>query len=228
MLCGSAFKNKGVQRCWTRWSTSCRRRSTCRRVPGHDDDDKEVVRHADDSEKFAALAFKLMTDPYVGQLTFVRVYPGVLKSGRLGLQPRSAARRNASAGSCRCTPNQREEIKEILAGDIAACVGLREVTTGETCAIRPQSSRSRKCSFPEPVISQAVEPKTKADQEKMGIALQPSGAGRSDVPRHRPTKSPARPSSRAWASCTSKLLSNASSASSRAKSKVGKPQVAYP
>src|SRR5438105_4484872 len=170
MLCGTAFKNKGVQRMLDAVIEYMPSPIDIPPVPGHDDDDKEVVRRADDSEKFAALAFKLMTDPYVGQLTFVRVYSGVLKSGDSVYNP-IRGKKERIGRILQMHANQREEIKEILAGDIAACVGLREVTTGETLCDPSAIITLEKMVFPEPVISQAVEPKTKADQEKMGIAL---------------------------------------------------------
>ncbi len=139
-------------------------------VPGTDEDDKEVVRKADDDEKFSALAFKLMTDPFVGQLTFVRVYSGVLKSGDTVYNP-IRGKKERIGRILQMHANQREEIKEVRAGDIAACVGLKDVTTGETLCDPDPIITLEKMVFPEPVISQAVEPKTKADQEKMGIAL---------------------------------------------------------
>jgi elongation factor G len=170
MLCGTAFKNKGVQRMLDAVIEFMPSPLDVPPVPGHDEDDKEVVRHADDNEKFAALAFKLMTDPYVGQLTFVRVYSGVLKSGDSVYNP-IRGKKERIGRILQMHANQREEIKEILAGDIAACVGLREVTTGETLCDPTAIITLEKMVFPEPVISQAVEPKTKPDQERMGIAL---------------------------------------------------------
>jgi elongation factor G len=170
MLCGTAFKNKGVQRMLDAVIEFMPSPVDIPPVPGHDEDDKEVVRKADDNEKFAALAFKLMTDPYVGQLTFVRVYSGVLKSGDSVFNP-IKGKKERIGRILQMHANQREEIKEILAGDIAACVGLREVTTGETLCDPEAIITLEKMVFPEPVISQAVEPKTKADQEKMGVAL---------------------------------------------------------
>jgi elongation factor G len=171
MLCGTAFKNKGVQRMLDAVIDFLPSPVDIPPVAGTDDDDKEVTRKADDSEKFAALAFKLMTDPYVGQLTFVRVYSGVLKSGDTVFNP-IKGKKERIGRILQMHANQREEIKEILAGDIAACVGLKEVTTGETLCDPDSIITLEKMVFPEPVISQAVEPKTKADQEKMGIALQ--------------------------------------------------------
>jgi len=170
MLCGTAFKNKGVQRMLYAVIEFLPSPSDIPPVAGHDDDDKEVVRKAEDSEKFAALAFKLMTDPYVGQLTFVRVYSGVLKSGDQVYNP-IRGKKERIGRILQMHANQREEIKEILAGDIAACVGLKDVTTGETLCDPNSIITLEKMVFPEPVISQAVEPKTKSDQERMGIAL---------------------------------------------------------
>ena len=170
MFCGSAFKNKGVQRMLDGVVDFMPSPIDIPPVPGTDDDDKPVVRRAADDEKFAALAFKLMTDPYVGQLTFVRVYSGVLKSGDSVFNP-IRGKKERIGRILQMHANQREEIKEILAGDIAACVGLKDVTTGETLCDPDAIITLEKMVFPEPVISQAVEPKTKADQEKMGIAL---------------------------------------------------------
>ena len=170
MLCGTAFKNKGVQRMLDAVIEFMPSPIDVPPVPGMDEDDQPVVRRADDSEKFAALAFKLMTDPYVGQLTFVRVYSGVLKSGDSVYNP-IRNKKERIGRILQMHANQREEIKEILAGDIAACVGLREVTTGETLCDPDSIVTLERMVFPEPVISQAVEPKTKADQERMGLAL---------------------------------------------------------
>jgi elongation factor G len=170
MLCGTAFKNKGVQRMLDAVIDFLPSPVDIPPVGGTDEDEKEVTRKADDNEKFSALAFKLMTDPYVGQLTFVRVYSGVLTSGSTVYNP-IKGKKERIGRILQMHANQREEIKEILAGDIAACVGLKEVTTGETLCDPDAEITLEKMVFPEPVISQAVEPKTKADQEKMGIAL---------------------------------------------------------
>ena len=170
MFCGSAFKNKGVQRMLDGVVDFMPSPIDIPPVPGTDDDDQPTQRRAADDEKFAALAFKLMTDPYVGQLTFVRVYSGVLKSGDSVFNP-IRGKKERIGRILQMHANQREEIKEILAGDIAACVGLKEVTTGETLCDPDSIITLEKMIFPEPVISQAVEPKTKPDQEKMGIAL---------------------------------------------------------
>jgi elongation factor G len=170
MLCGTAFKNKGVQRMLDAVIEFLPSPVDIPPVKGTDDDEKEASRKADDTEKFSALAFKLMTDPYVGQLTFVRVYSGVLKSGDSVYNP-IRGKKERIGRILQMHANQREEIKEILAGDIAACVGLKDVTTGETLCDPDSIITLEKMVFPEPVISQAVEPKTKSDQEKMGIAL---------------------------------------------------------
>ena len=170
MLCGTAFKNKGVQRMLDAVIDYLPSPIDIPPVTGTDEDGNEVSRKADDAEKFSALAFKLMTDPYVGQLTFVRVYSGVLNSGDT-VYNAIKGKKERIGRILQMHANQREEIKEILAGDIAACVGLKDVTTGETLCDPDAIITLEKMVFPEPVIRQAVEPKSKADQEKMGIAL---------------------------------------------------------
>ncbi|WP_153109471.1 elongation factor G [Propionivibrio limicola] len=170
MLCGTAFKNKGVQRMLDAVIQFLPSPVDIPPVAGEDEDGKEATRKADDKEKFSALAFKLMTDPYVGQLTFVRVYSGVLNSGDTIYNP-VKGRKERIGRVLQMHANNREEIKEVLAGDIAACVGLKEVTTGETLCDPESVITLERMVFPEPVIHIAVEPKTKADQEKMGIAL---------------------------------------------------------
>jgi elongation factor G len=170
MLCGTAFKNKGVQRMLDAVIDYLPSPVDIPPVEGTDEDDQPTSRKADDAEKFSALAFKLMTDPYVGQLTFVRVYSGVLNSGDSVYNP-IKGKKERIGRILQMHANEREEIKEILAGDIAACVGLKDVTTGETLCDPDAIITLEKMVFPEPVIAQAVEPKTKADQEKMGIAL---------------------------------------------------------
>ncbi len=170
MLCGTAFKNKGVQRMLDAVIDLLPSPVDIDAVVGEDDDGKPATREASDSAKFSALAFKLMTDPYVGQLTFVRVYSGVLKSGDTIFNP-VKGRKERIGRVLQMHANNREEVKEILAGDIAACVGLKEVTTGETLCDPDAPITLERMEFPEPVIHIAVEPKTKADQEKMGIAL---------------------------------------------------------
>ena len=170
MLCGTAFKNKGVQAMLDAVIDYLPSPVDIPPVKGADDSEKEVYRKADDGEKFSALAFKLMTDPFVGQLTFIRVYSGVLNSGDTIYNP-IKGKKERIGRLLQMHANQRDEIKEVRAGDIAACVGLKDVTTGETLCDPENVIILERMVFPEPVISQAVEPKTKADQEKMGIAL---------------------------------------------------------
>jgi elongation factor G len=171
MLCGSAFKNKGVQRMLDAVVEFMPSPVDIPPVRGTDEDEALVSRRADDTEKFSALAFKLMTDPFVGQLTFVRVYSGVLTKGDSVYNP-IRSKKERIGRIVQMHANKREEVSEIGAGDIAACVGLREVTTGETLCDPSAIIMLERMVFPEPVITQAVEPKTKVDQEKMGIALQ--------------------------------------------------------
>ncbi len=170
MLCGTAFKNKGVQRMLDAVVEFLPSPIDIPPVSGTDDDEKEVSRRADDGEKFSALAFKLMTDPFVGQLTFIRVYSGVLESGATVLNS-VKGKKERIGRILQMHANERLEIKEVLAGDIAACVGLKEVTTGETLCDPSAPIILERMIFPDPVIHVAVEPKTKGDQEKMGIAL---------------------------------------------------------
>ena len=171
MLCGTAFKNKGVQRMLDAVIELMPSPVDIPPVPGIDDDEKPVERKADDSEKFSALAFKLMTDPFVGQLTFVRVYSGVLSKGDT-VYNSVKGKKERIGRIVQMQANDRVEVDEIRAGDIAACVGLKDVTTGETLSDPNSIITLERMTFPEPVIAQAVEPKTKVDQEKMGIALQ--------------------------------------------------------
>lgn len=170
MLCGTAFKNKGVQRMLDAVIDFLPSPVEIPPIEGEDDEHNRVTRKADDNEKFAALAFKLMTDPFVGQLTFVRVYSGVLNSGDTVLNA-TRGKKERIGRLLQMHANNREEIKEVRAGDIAAVVGLKEVTTGETLTDLAAPIILERMVFPEPVIRQAVEPKSKADQEKMGLAL---------------------------------------------------------
>ena len=170
MLCGTAFKNKGVQRMLDAVIDLLPSPIDIPPVDGEKEDGEPTTRMASDDEKFSALAFKLMTDPYVGQLTFIRVYSGVLKSGDTIYNP-IKGRKERIGRVLQMHANNRVEIKEVLAGDIAACVGLKEVTTGETLCDPAAVITLERMIFPEPVIHIAVEPKTKADQEKMGLAL---------------------------------------------------------
>jgi len=170
MLCGTAFKNKGVQRMLDAVVELLPSPVDIPPVAGVDEREQPASRKADDSEKFSALAFKLMTDPFVGQLTFIRVYSGVLNSGAT-VYNSVKGKKERIGRILQMHANNREEIKEVLAGDIAACVGLKEVTTGETLCDPDAPIILERMVFPEPVIHVAVEPKTKADQEKMGLAL---------------------------------------------------------
>ncbi|MCA3193557.1 MULTISPECIES: elongation factor G [unclassified Cupriavidus] len=170
MLCGSAFKNKGVQAMLDAVIDYLPSPVDVPAILGHTEDDKEAERHPSDDEPFSALAFKIMTDPFVGQLIFFRVYSGVVNSGDTVYNP-IKGKRERLGRILQMHANVRNEIKEVRAGDIAAAVGLKEATTGDTLCDPDKVIILEKMSFPEPVISQAVEPKTKADQEKMGIAL---------------------------------------------------------
>jgi elongation factor G len=170
MLCGSAFKNKGVQAMLDAVIDYMPAPTDIPPVAGELDNGKEGSRKASDDEPFAGLAFKIMTDPFVGQLIFFRVYSGVVNSGDTIYNP-IKDKKERIGRLLQMHANQREEIKEVRAGDIAAAVGLREATTGDTICDLQHPIILERMIFPEPVISQAVEPKTKADQEKMGIAL---------------------------------------------------------
>ncbi|MGY2490642.1 elongation factor G [Cupriavidus sp. CP313] len=170
MLCGSAFKNKGVQSMLDAVIDYLPSPADVPAILGHTEDDREAERHPNDDEPFAALAFKIMTDPFVGQLIFFRVYSGVVKSGDAVYNP-VKGKRERLGRILQMHANVRQEIKEVRAGDIAAAVGLKEATTGDTLCDPDKVIILERMSFPEPVISQAVEPRTKADQEKMGIAL---------------------------------------------------------
>ncbi|MDO8959647.1 MAG: elongation factor G [Rhodocyclaceae bacterium] len=170
MVCGSAFKNKGVQAMLDAVVEYMPAPTDIPPVKGILENESEGQRKASDDEPFSALAFKIMTDPFVGQLTFFRVYSGVIKSGDTIYNP-CKGRKERIGRILQMHANQREEIKEVCAGDIAAAVGLKEATTGETLCALDKVITLVRMVFPEPVIHVAVEPKTKADQEKMGIAL---------------------------------------------------------
>jgi elongation factor G len=170
MLCGSAFKNKGVQAMLDAVIDYMPSPVDVPAIKGHDQRDHEIERHPTDNEPFSALAFKIMTDPFVGQLVFFRVYSGVVKSGDSVFNP-IKEKRERLGRILQMHANERREITEVYAGDIAAAVGIKDVTTGDTLTDPAHIIILERMVFPEPVISQAVEPKTKADQEKMGIAL---------------------------------------------------------
>ncbi|MCK9389829.1 MAG: elongation factor G [Sulfuritalea sp.] len=170
MLCGSAFKNKGVQAMLDAVIEYLPAPTDVPPVEGILENEQQGERKPNDTDPFAALAFKIMTDPYVGQLTFFRVYSGTCKTGDTIYNP-IKGRKERLGRILQMHANQREEIKEVFAGDIAAAVGLKEATTGETLCDPAHVITLERMVFPEPVIHVAVEPKTKVDQEKMGIAL---------------------------------------------------------
>ncbi len=172
VICGSAFKNKGVQPLLDAAVDFLPSPIEIPPVQGLDPDhpDKKVTRKADDNEPLSALAFKIMTDPFVGQLTFIRLYSGQIKTGDSVWNPR-LQRRERIGRLLKMHANKREEISEICAGDICACVGLKNISTGDTICEEKHPIVLETIEFPAPVISVAVEPKTKGDQEKMGVAL---------------------------------------------------------
>ncbi len=170
VCCGSAFKNKGVQAMLDAVIEYLPAPTDIPAIKGINEDETEGERHASDDEPFAALAFKIATDPFVGNLTFFRVYSGVVNSGDTVYN--SVKMKNERLGRIvQMHANKREEIKEVRAGDIAAAIGLKDVGTGDTLCVKTAPIILERMEFPEPVISVAVEPKTKADQEKMGLAL---------------------------------------------------------
>ena len=170
VFCGTAFKNKGVQAMLDAVIQLLPSPADRPPVKGVDEAEKEDSRAAVDESPFSALAFKIMTDPFVGSLTFFRVYSGVLNSGDTVYNP-VKSRKERVGRLLQMHANQRDEIKEVRAGDIAAAVGLKDVTTGDTLCSQDKVITLERMTFPEPVIAMAVEPKTKSDQEKMGVAL---------------------------------------------------------
>jgi elongation factor G len=168
--CGSAFKNKGVQAVLDMVVEFMPAPVDVPAIKGINDDESEGERHADDNEPFAALAFKIATDPFVGTLTFFRVYSGVVNTGDSVYNP-VKGKKERFGRIVQMHSNNREEIKEVRAGDIAAGVGLKSVTTGDTLCDPDNKITLERMEFPDPVISVAVEPKSKPDQEKMGVAL---------------------------------------------------------
>lgn len=168
--CGSAFKNKGVQAVLDAVIEFLPSPVDVKAIKGEDEDGNEIERHSDDNEPFAALAFKIATDPFVGTLTFLRVYSGVVNSGDT-VYNSVKQKRERFGRIVQMHANKREELKEIRAGDIAAAIGLKDVTTGDTLCSQDAKVILERMDFPEPVIQIAVEPRSKADQEKMGIAL---------------------------------------------------------
>lgn len=200
MLCGSAFRNKGVQRMLDAVIELMPSPLDVPPMEGHGEHDEIITRKADDNEKFSALAFKLMTDPFVGQLTFVRVYSGVLAKGSSVYNP-IKGKKERIGRIVQMHANDRKDIDELHAGDIAACVGLKDVTTGDTLCDPGAIITLERMTFPEPVIARAIEPKTKGDQRKWASRY---SASLRKIRRSAcaPMKNPARPSSTAWASCT--------------------------
>lgn len=170
MLCGSAFKNKGVQAMLDGVIEYMPAPVDVEGIPGITERGEDDIRHSSDDEPFSSLAFKIMTDPFVGTLTFIRVYSGSLKSGDTVYNP-VKSKKERIGRILRMHANTREEIKEVHAGDIAAFVGLKSVTTGDTLCDIDKVITLERMEFPEPVIAVAIEPKTKVDQEKMGVAL---------------------------------------------------------
>ena len=170
VLCGTAFKNKGVQAMLDAVVQMLPSPSDRPPVRGLDESEEEVTRTARDDQPFSALAFKIMTDPFVGSLTFFRVYSGTLKSGDAVYNP-VKSKKERIGRLLQMHSNERQELKEVCAGDIAAAVGLKDVTTGDTLCSQDHIITLERMVFPEPVIAMAVEPKTKSDQEKMGVAL---------------------------------------------------------
>ena len=171
VICGSSFKNKGVQNLLDAVIDYMPSPLDIPAIKGLDESGNEIERRADDSEPFAALGFKIMTDPFVGQLTFIRVYSGVLQSGSY-VYNATKGKRERIGRLLKMHANKREEIKEVYAGDIAAAVGLKYTTTGDTLCNEDNPVVLESIEFPEPVISIAIEPKTKSDQEKLGLSLQ--------------------------------------------------------
>ncbi len=171
VICGSAFKNKGVQNLLDAVVDYMPSPLDIPAIKGLDEDGNEIERKADDNEPFSALGFKIMTDPFVGQLTFIRVYSGVLQSGSY-VYNATKGKKERIGRLLKMHANKREEIKEVYAGDIAAAVGLKYTTTGDTLCNEDKAVILESIEFPEPVISIAIEPKTKSDQEKLGLSLQ--------------------------------------------------------
>tara|TARA_E500000075_G_scaffold134112_1_gene149825 strand:+ start:13 stop:1467 length:1455 start_codon:yes stop_codon:yes gene_type:complete len=170
VLCGSAFKNKGIQAMLDAVIQYLPSPIDIKPVQGCSDEGEKGLRRAEDSAPFSALAFKIASDPYVGSLTFIRVYSGRLQSGT-AVYNSTKKKRERIGRMVQMHSNSREEIKQVLAGDIAAAIGLKDISTGDTLCSEHQKIVLEKMEFPEPVISVAVEPRSKVDQEKMGVAL---------------------------------------------------------
>src|SRR5690606_2060185 len=173
VICGAAFKNKGVQQLLDAVTDYLPAPVDVQAIQGHlpAHDEHHITRETDDEEPFAALAFKIITDPYVGRLTYFRVYSGVLKSGSY-VYNSTKDKRERIGRLLQMHANKREEIEEVRAGDIAAGIGLKDTRTGDTLCIEEEPIILEAMRFPNPVIDVAVEPKSKADQDKLGVALQ--------------------------------------------------------
>ena len=225
VTCGSAFKNKGVQAVLDAVVEYMPSPVEVPPVTGHGERGEDLTRKADDAQPFAALAFKILNDPFVGNLTFFRVYSGTLNSGDQVFVPNH--NRNERIGRLlQMHASERSEIKEVRAGDIAAAVGLKDVTTGDTLSDPHKVIILEKMEFPEPVISVAVEPKTKVDQEKMGLALQ---RWRRKIPRFACTRirSPGQTIISGMGELHLEIIVDRMKREFKVEANVGKPQVAY-
>ena len=211
MLCGSAFKNKGVQLLLDAVVNFLPSPLDIPPVEGHRPGQRtrKIERKADDEAPFAALAFKIINDPFVGNLTFFRVYSGTLAERHDACMNSTRGKRERIGRILRMHANKREELKECHAGNIYAAVGLRDTRTGDTLCDEKQPIVLEKMMFPEPVISIAIEPKTKADLDKLGVSAAEARLRGPVVPRLTRTRRRARPSSPAWASSTSRSSSTA-------------------
>ena len=215
VLCGSAFKNKGVQPLLDAVVDYLPSPLDVPPIHGiNPDNGEDVIREPKDNAPLALLAFKIMDDPFVGTITFCRIYSGTLTSGT-GVINSTKERKERIGRMLLMHANNREDIKEAYAGDIVALAGLKEVRTGDTLCDPKQPVILEKMEFPDPVIEIAIEPKSKADQEKLGVALAKLAAEDPVVPRLDRSRESARPSSRAWANCISTSRSTSSSAPTR-------------
>ena len=228
VLLGSAFKNKGVQPLLDAVVDYLPSPLDVPPVHGHrpEDGGDELSRRADYDAPFSALAFKVMTDPYVGKLTYFRVYSGQLKAGDRVLNTTNGKTERIGR-ILQMHANHREEREEIGAGEIAAAVGLKHTTTGDTLAVDSAPIVLESMTFPDPVISVAIEPKTKADQDKLAHGARSASPRRIRPSASRPTRRPGRRSSPGWASCTSRSSSTACMREFKVDANVGRPQVAY-
>ena len=227
VLCGSSYRNKGVQLLLDAVIDYLPSPLDVAGHPGHRcRTARKTTRKSSDDEPFAALAFKIMTDPYVGKLTFFRVYSGILNSGSYVLNS-TKGKRERIGRILQMHANHREEITEVYAGDIAAAVGLKDTTTGDTLCDEKHPVILESMNFPDPVIDIAIEPKSKADQDKMGDGAGEAGRRRPDVPCLYRTRKPAKRSSPAWANLHLEIIVDRLLREFKVEANVGKPQVAY-